>query len=64
MAQKTEKKRIIYLELLRILAVLMIMWNHSYEAGFLLFLQNQQSRFYLFYIALSVLCKAGVPLFL
>lgn len=60
---QTKSRNIIYLEVLRIIALFMVMWNHSYEAGFYLFLNNQNSRFYLFYIACSILCKIGAPLF-
>lgn len=60
--KRTEDK-IVYLELIRIIALFMIMWNHTYENGFMYFLQCGSSKFYMVYIALSVLCKAGVPLF-
>lgn len=61
--ERTKSRNIIYLEVLRIIALFMVMWNHSYEVGFTLFLANRNSRFYLAYIACSVLCKIGAPLF-
>lgn len=59
MKEMENKRDILYLEIIRIVALFMIMWNHSYEVGFLLFYTNESWL----YSGCSILCKAGAPLF-
>lgn len=59
--QKANHK--LYLESLRILAILLVMFNHTNIDGFMLFTQKTSSPFYLIYIIISLACKIAVPLF-
>lgn len=63
MKENAGKRTTLYLEVIRIIALFMIMWNHTYEHGFMQFIYHRQSRLYLVCIALSVICKMGAPLF-
>lgn len=59
-----KEKRLDY-ELLRLIAICFVVFNHTQNRGFELFLQEgcQGINYYLS-LVLSVLCKMGVPLFL
>ena len=52
-----------HLEFLRFLAILLVIFNHTGEAGYLYFTLKQESMLYPLYFLLSVLCKTAVPLF-
>lgn len=59
-----KEKRLDY-ELLRLIAIFLVVFNHTQNRGFELFLQNGcQGINYYFSLVLSVLCVMGVPLFL
>lgn len=58
-----EKKKKIHLELLRFLAILLVIFNHTGSAGYLYFTGVASSPLYPLYFTLSVLCKIAVPLF-
>lgn len=56
-------KKKIHLEFLRFLAILLVIFNHTGENGYLYFTTVPDSPLYLLYFFLSVLCKIAVPLF-
>lgn len=59
-----KEKRLDY-ELLRLIAICFVVYNHTQNRGFELFLQEGcQGINYYVSLVLSVLCKMGVPLFL
>lgn len=56
--------KIVHLEFIRIVAAVMVVFNHTEYKGYLLYSKcSQGSVLYWIYMALSILCKAGVPLF-
>lgn len=58
------KKRLLSLDLLRIFAILLVIFNHTNERGFYRFLTDDPSTFlYWFNLFFSVACKVAVPLF-
>ena len=59
-----EKSYKIYLEVIRILACYMVVFNHTEENGFLLYMfQDSHKLIYWMYHFISVFVKANVPLF-
>lgn len=56
-------KKKIHLEFLRFLAILLVIFNHTGESGYLYFTTVPGSKLYPLYFFLSVLCKIAVPLF-
>lgn len=58
--EKAVKERKYYLELLRVIAILLVMYNHS--PAFMSF-QNQSGVEYGISVFLSMLCKAAAPVF-
>ncbi len=60
---KAYMKKNIHLEIVRIFALICIIFNHTGENGYLLFQVTDQSVLRMFSIFLSNLCKIGVPLF-
>lgn len=58
--EKVVKERKDYLELLRVIAIFLVMYNHS--PAFMSF-QNQSGVEYGVSVFLSMLCKAAVPMF-
>ena len=59
-----DKNRLIYIDLLRIIAAFFVIFNHTGNYGFSLFTSYDPSGFrYWFYLFFSVLCKVSVPLF-
>ena len=57
------KKKTVYLELIRTLAVFLVIFNHTGTNGFFLFSVRQSSVLYPLYMFLSVACRTAVPLF-
>ena len=58
------KTRSLYLDLLRIIACLMVIFNHTNERGFYRFpADDLGSASFFLDMTMSVICKAGVPLF-
>ncbi|MBQ6526122.1 MAG: acyltransferase family protein [Clostridia bacterium] len=58
------KKRLLSLDLLRIFAILLVIFNHTNYRGFFRFLSDDPSTFlYWFDLFFSVACKVAVPLF-
>lgn len=58
-----KNNRIIHIEFLRILAIILVIFNHTGEYGFGLFKMAEDSLLYGFYMFLAVACKVAVPLF-
>ena len=57
------KKRKLHMDILRILAVFFVIYNHTEEKGYYLFYITENPVTYPFYMALSILCSIAVPLF-
>ena len=57
------KEKKLHLELIRALAMLLVIFNHTGTSGFMLYSVAQQSVFYPVYLFLSVACKPAVPLY-
>ena len=55
--------RRVYIDFIKILAILMVVFNHTSTKGFLLFTQYRESALYPFYLFNAVLIKIAVPLF-
>lgn len=60
---KSTKRDKLYIEILRILCILLVIFNHTSNKGFLLFLDARESKLYWLYMFLSVACKVAVPVF-
>ena len=56
--------KIIYYEIIRIIAIVGVVFNHSYTLGFHLYSITDNKYMQLIYISISILCKTAVPLFL
>lgn len=60
-----EKKKLIYLEIIRIIAIFLVIFNHTGAKGFFLFSTYPFGSIqYFICMAFSVFCKIAVPLFL
>lgn len=57
------QKRKIYIDVLRIMGTLMIMFNHTSTFGFALYTVNTQGILYWIYLVLAILVKVAVPIF-
>ena len=58
-----KKQRLIHLDLLRLLAIYLVIFNHTGNIGYMLFENRVDSPFYFIYMIASVFCKIAVPLF-
>ncbi len=58
-----KQRNLVHLELLRILAIYCVIFNHTDGRGFLLFSVAKNPIAYNFYLFLSIACKVAVPLF-
>lgn len=59
----TNHKRKVHLDLLRLIAIFFVIFNHTGEHGYMLFANDMASFVSIFYMFLSVLCKIAVPIF-
>ena len=57
------KSRIVYIDVLKIIAIILVVFNHTGENGYRFFLLARESFFYPAYMLISVLDKVAVPLF-
>lgn len=57
------RDRKIYLDVLRIIAIFFVVFNHTGTRGFFLFSVTENPYTYWVYLFLSILCKVAVPLF-
>ncbi len=62
MNQKT-KERKIYIDFLKIIAIFLVLFNHTNDNGFVLFTVKQNSPFFLVYLFIAIFTKIAVPLF-
>ncbi len=62
-SSEVQKKRKIYIDFLKIIAIYMVLFNHTHEDGFLLFTIARTSKLYMLYMFNAVLIKIAVPLF-
>lgn len=53
----------VYLELLRILAIIFVLFNHTRSLGYSLYANTENPFSYWGSLSLSILCKAAVPIF-
>lgn len=60
---KTIQKRKVYLDILRIMAIYMVFFNHTGTNGFTLFTVKKMSLFCNFYLYCGILIKMAVPIF-
>lgn len=60
---QSKSKRLIHLDLLRLLAIYLVIFNHTGDRGFTLFIGKMDSPISLLYMIASVFCKIAVPLF-
>ena len=56
-------KRLLHLDLLRLMAILFVIFNHTSDRGYFLFADSIGTGLYFPYMAASVLCKVAVPTF-
>ena len=59
--RKPERK--VYLDALRLFAILCVLFNHTNTRGFAIFTIRTESLLFPFYLFCAVLCKVAVPLF-
>lgn len=59
----TNKKKVIYLEIIRIISIFFVVFNHTNQHGFYYFPNTDNPVWYVISIFCSVLCKVAVPLF-
>lgn len=52
-----------HIDFLRLLCITFVMFNHTGEAGYMLFTQRSESPLYFVYLSFSILCKIAVPIF-
>jgi surface polysaccharide O-acyltransferase-like enzyme len=60
---QAKSNRLIHLDLLRLIAIFLVIFNHTGERGYILFISKMGSPISLLYMAASVFCKIAVPLF-
>lgn len=56
-------KRLVHLDLLRLIAIYLVIFNHTGDRGYFLFTNSGDSLLYFPYMMFSVFCKIAVPLF-
>ncbi len=58
-----QQKKKIYLEIIRIISIILVVFNHTGKSGFLLFVNCKSTILYFIYMGMAILCKIAVPLF-
>lgn len=53
----------LYLEFLRIIAIILVIFNHTGERGFLLYMETTEPIRYWFYLFFAMVCRIAVSLF-
>lgn len=61
--QKERENKRIHIEFLRMLAMFLVLFNHTETKGFTLYTLEQGSLLHWFYLTLAILVKVAVPLF-
>lgn len=62
-SEKSQKRNIIYMEVLRIIAALFVIYNHTGTKGYFSYTIENNRVIRIFYMFLSVPCKMAVPIF-
>lgn len=62
-AVRTMTKRKTHMDILRVMAIFMVIYNHTAEKGFFLFASYRDSPLYWVYLAWSIIITSAVPLF-
>lgn len=60
---QNKSQRLLHLDLLRLLAIYLVIFNHTGDRGFMLFSNSMDSPLYFLYMMISVFCKIAVPVF-
>ena len=60
---KEKSKRFVHLDILRLLAIFLVIFNHTGDRGYTLFIDTIDLPISLLYMAASIVCKIAVPLF-
>ncbi len=61
--QKKMSSRLLHMDILRIMAIFLVVFNHTAERGYTLFANSADSFLYFPYMMFSVFCKIAVPVF-
>lgn len=62
---KKDKPKLVYLEFMRIIAIFLVIFNHTEDNGFFLFSKyTVESWKFWIYLFMSIFCKVAVPVFL
>lgn len=61
--QLNNNKRKVHLDLLRLLAIFLVIFNHTGNCGYMLFTAEMKSPISLVYMMTSIFCKISVPIF-
>lgn len=62
-AKYQKSRKLIHLELLRIIAVFLVLFNHTGQKGFLYFAESRGLPMYSIYLFISIIDKIAVPIF-
>lgn len=60
---KENRMKKLYLDLLRVIAIFFVVFNHTWTRGWFLFALKQESAWYVVYLFWSIACKIAVPIF-
>ena len=60
---QNKKGKLLYLEVIRIIAIFMVLFIHTGDKGYMFFSTDRESRLYYLYLAISIFVKIAVPLF-
>ena len=60
---KSNKTKKIYIEILRCIAIFLVIFNHTGLNGFQLYARTSNEILYIIYLALAIICKIAVPIF-
>ena len=61
--QSKKPMRFLHMDILRVLAIFLVVFNHTAERGYTLFANSTDSILYFPYMMFSVFCKIAVPIF-
>ena len=62
-AQNKKPIRFLHMDILRVIAIFLVVFNHTGNRGYTLFNYMSSSFLYFSYMAFSVFCKIAVPVF-
>lgn len=61
--KNNQHQRLLHLDLLRLIAIFLVVFNHTGDRGYMLFANSTGSLLYFPYMMFSVFCKIAVPIF-